>query len=216
MKVGIVNYGMGNIGSVRRALEQLQAEVVIADAPERMAGVDRIILPGVGAFGEGMARLRTAGWVEALHEYVHGGTPLLGICLGMQMLGTSSTESAFCDGLRFIPGRVERLDALGCSLRIPHVGWNDVAFADGVPLFEGIPQGTDFYFVHGYALRPDDPADTCATTTYGAPMAAAVRRGHIFGTQFHPEKSSRAGRQILKNFLALPSRQAASAAPGAC
>jgi imidazole glycerol-phosphate synthase subunit HisH len=216
MKVGIVNYGMGNIGSVRRALEQLQAEVVIADAPGRMAGVDRIILPGVGAFGEGMARLREAGWAEALHEHVNAGTPLLGICLGMQMLGTSSAESAYCDGLRLIPGRVERLDALGCSLRIPHVGWNDVAFTDGTSLFDGIPQGTDFYFVHGYALQPDDAADACATVTYGAPMAAAVRKGHVFGTQFHPEKSSRAGRQILKNFLTLAPLPAAPNASVVC
>jgi len=203
MKVAVVNYGMGNLGSVRRALEQLQAQVVIADDPAAIDGVDRIILPGVGAFGEGMARLRAAGWVDALHHHVNeAGTPLLGICLGMQMLGSSSLESGASEGLGFIPGRVERLDALGCSLRIPHVGWNDVAFQGGARLFEGIPQDTDFYFVHGYSLEPDDPADVCATTTYGVPLAAAVQRGHVFGTQFHPEKSSRAGWKILKNFLA--------------
>lgn len=202
MKVGIVNYGMGNIGSVRRALEQLDAQVVIAEDPATMGRVDRLILPGVGAFGAGMARLRAAGWVEALHRYVNeDGIPLLGICLGMQMLGSSSVESGETEGLRFIPGRVERLDALGCDLRVPHVGWNDVAFEDGARLFSGIPQGTDFYFVHGYSLEPDDRADVCATTTYGVPLAVGVERRHVFGTQFHPEKSSRAGRQILKNFL---------------
>ena len=202
MKVAVVNYGMGNLGSVRRALEQLGAQVVIAEDPATIGRVDRLIVPGVGAFGEGMARLRAAGWVDALRRHVHDeGIPLLGICLGMQMLGTSSHESGASEGLGFIPGRVERLDALGCSLRVPHIGWNDVAFQDGARLFSGIPQGTDFYFVHGYSLEPDDPADVCATTTYGVRLAVGVQRRHVFGTQFHPEKSSRAGRQILKNFL---------------
>lgn len=202
MRVGIVNYGMGNIGSVRRALEQLDAQVVIAEDPAAMGHVDRLIVPGVGAFAEGMARLRAAGWVEALQRSVNEeGIPLLGICLGMQMLGTSSVESGTSEGLGLVPGRVERLDALGCWLRVPHVGWNDVAFQDDARLFNGIPQGTDFYFVHGYSLEPDDPADVCATTNYGVPLAVSVQRRHVFGTQFHPEKSSRAGRQILKNFL---------------
>lgn len=205
MKVAVVNYGMGNLGSVRRALEQLEAQVVIADDPAAAAGADRIILPGVGAFGEGMARLRAAGWVDALRRSVNDGVPLLGICLGMQMLGSSSIESGESEGLNLIPGRVERLDALGCSLRVPHVGWNDVSF-QGAALFEGIPQSTDFYFVHGYALDPADKADVCATTNYGVPLAAAVQKGRVFGTQFHPEKSSRAGRQILKNFLTIGAR----------
>jgi imidazole glycerol-phosphate synthase subunit HisH len=202
MKVGVVNYGMGNLGSVRRALEDLRAEVVIAEDPQTLREVDRIILPGVGAFGEGMARLRSGGWVDALRAQVEeSGTPLLGICLGMQMLGTSSAENGFSEGLDFIAGRVRRLDAIGCSLRIPHVGWNDVGFQDGARLFHQIPQSSDFYFVHSYALEPDDPGDLCATTTYGARLAAAVQKGHVFGTQFHPEKSSRAGRQVLRNFL---------------
>ena len=202
MKVAVVNYGMGNLGSVRRALEDLRAQVVIADHPSALHDVDRIVVPGVGAFGEGMARLRAGGWIDALHRQVEeAGKPLLGICLGMQMLGTSSAENGLSDGLGFIAGRVRRLDALGCSLRIPHVGWNEVGFPDGAHLFRQIPQATDFYFVHSYALEPDDRADVCATTTYGAPMAAAVHKGRIFGTQFHPEKSSRAGRQVLKNFL---------------
>jgi glutamine amidotransferase len=201
MKVAIVNYGMGNLGSVRRALEELHAQVAIAEHPVALFDANRIVVPGVGAFGEGMARLRAGGWVDALRGQVEAGKPLLGICLGMQMLGTSSAENGFSEGLGFIPGDVRRLDALGCSLRIPHVGWNEVGFSDGARLFGQIPQGTDFYFVHSYALAPDDPKDVCARTTYGAPFAAAVQRGHVFGTQFHPEKSSKAGRQILKNFL---------------
>jgi imidazole glycerol-phosphate synthase subunit HisH len=202
MTVAIVNYGMGNLGSVRRALEDLRARVVIADEPAALDGASHIVLPGVGAFGEGMARLRAGHWVDALHRHVEdAGTPLLGICLGMQMLGTSSAEHGLTDGLGFVAGKVCRLDAVGCSLRIPHVGWNEVEFQNGASLFRGIPQATDFYFVHSYALQPDDRTDVSATTTYGARMAAAVQKGHVFGTQFHPEKSSRAGRQVLKNFL---------------
>lgn len=202
MSVAIVNYGMGNLGSVRRALEDLAADVVIAEHPVALLESTRIILPGVGAFAEAMARLRAGGWVEALtRQVLEAGTPLLGICLGMQLLSTSSEEHGLSCGLNLIPGRVRRLDALGCSLRIPHVGWNEVRHRDGAPLFAGIPQAMDFYFVHSYAVDTDDPRDVVATTPYDAAITAAVCRGHVFGTQFHPEKSSKAGRQVLKNFL---------------
>ena len=202
MRVAVVNYGMGNLGSVRRALEDLAVEVAVAEHPAALFDANRVILPGVGAFGEGMARLRAAGWVDALQRVVlDSGKPLLGICLGMQMLANASEENGVNEGLNLIPGRVRRLDALGCSLRIPHVGWNEVRHRDGTPLFAQIPQGMDFYFVHSYAFDVDDPDDIAATTEYGVPMTAAVRRGHVFGTQFHPEKSSKAGRQVLRNFL---------------
>jgi len=201
MKVALVNYGMGNLGSVRRALEELHAEVVIAAHPAALVDANRIVLPGVGAFGEAMARLRSGGWVEMLRALVAEGKPMLGVCLGMQLLATSSEENGLHQGLDLVAGRVRRLDALGCSLRIPHVGWNDVRFRDDAPLFAHIPQDTDFYFVHSYAFEPADPRDVCATTSYGTPVAAAVARGGVFGTQFHPEKSSTAGRQILRNFL---------------
>jgi glutamine amidotransferase len=205
MRVGLINYGMGNLGSVRRALEDLDAEVVIAERPELLSDVDRMVLPGVGAFGEAMARLRASGWEAALHRSVRDeGKVLLGICLGMQMLGESSDENGLTDGLGFIPGRVRRLDSMGCALRIPHVGWNDVRFTGGARLFAGIPQDVDFYFVHSYALDPD-AAGVCATASYGGRMAAAVEHGRVLGTQFHPEKSSAAGRQVLRNFLAVPS-----------
>jgi imidazole glycerol-phosphate synthase subunit HisH len=200
MKVAVVNYGFGNIGSVRRALEELKVEVVIAAHPSGLADANRIILPGVGAFGEAMARLRDGGWVAPLHQRVAAGTPLLGICLGMQLLAASSDENGFSEGLGFIDGRVRRLDALGSTLRVPHVGWNEVAFSGAASLFAHIPQATDFYFVHSFALEPDAAA-VCATTSYGVPVTAAVEQGRVFGTQFHPEKSSKAGRQILRNFL---------------
>jgi glutamine amidotransferase len=202
VKVAVLDYGINNLGSVRRALADLGADVEIAAHPDALGEAGRIVLPGVGAFGEAMTRLRAEGWVEALREQVLvRGTPFLGICLGMQVLATSSEEAGFHEGLGLVPGRVRRLDALGCSLRIPHVGWNEVRFAEAATLFRAIPQATDFYFVHSYAFEPDSAETVCATTTYGATLTAAVRVGHIFGTQFHPEKSSRAGRQVLRNFL---------------
>ena len=202
MRVALINYGMGNLGSVRRALEDLGANVIIAEHPLMLLAANRLVLPGVGSFGAGMERLRTGGWIEALHQQVlEHHKPLLGICLGMQMLSGSSEENGMHEGLNFIPGKVRRLDKLGCSLRIPHVGWNEVIYQKGTTLFNKIPQSMDFYFVHSYAVEVDDPSDVLATTSYGTTVIAAISRNNIFGTQFHPEKSSKSGKQILKNFL---------------
>lgn len=202
MKVALINYGMGNLGSVRRALEELKAEVVVAKHPAMLAEANRVVLPGVGAFSEGMERLRAGGWIEALRrDVVEGAKPMLGICLGMQMLASSSEENGLSEGLNFIPGKVRHLHKLGCYLRIPHVGWNEVRYERATPLFERITQDTDFYFVHSYAFEPDQASDVAATTFYGVEVVAAVCKDHVFGTQFHPEKSSKAGRQVLKNFL---------------
>lgn len=201
MKVGIVNYGMGNLGSVRRALEDLGVQVFVAEHPAALFEANRAVLPGVGAFGEGMAHLRDGGWVEVVRRIVHEGKPLLGICLGMQMLASAGDEGGDEAGLGLIAGRVRRIDALGCTLRIPHVGWNDVRFDAGEPLFAGVPDGADFYFVHSYALDAENEHDVVARTNYGVPVVAAVRHGHVFGTQFHPEKSSRCGRRLLRNFI---------------
>lgn len=202
MKVGIVNYGMGNLGSVRRAFEEIGAESVIANHPSSLYEVNRVVLPGVGAYAEGMAHLQHGGWIDALDDVVTAkGKPLLGICLGMQMLATAGHEGGLTQGLGMIPGRVHRLDDLGCTLRIPHVGWNEVRYRNGDVLFEGIPDNSDFYFVHSYAFMLQTDEDLVATVPYGIDIAAVVRRGHVFGCQFHPEKSSKAGRQLLKNFL---------------
>lgn len=205
MKVGIVNYGMGNLGSVRRALDDLNAQTFIADHPAALFEANRIVLPGVGAFFEGMARLRDGGWIEPLRRLVHENRkPLLGICLGMQMLASSGEEGGGIQGLDFIDGKVLRLDSLGCRLRIPHVGWNDLTYEQGDAargLFAHIPLRSDFYFVHSFAFQPLHDRDVAATTDYGVPIVAAVGRGNVFGTQFHPEKSSKAGRQLLRNFL---------------
>jgi imidazole glycerol-phosphate synthase subunit HisH len=202
MKIGIVNYGMGNLGSVRRALEDLKANVFIAEHPYALFDANRIVLPGVGAFSEAMRRLQDEGWNEALNRLVkEQGRPLLGICLGMQLLASRGTEGGDNAGLGMIDGVVEHLSSRGCKLRIPHVGWNEIRFRAEEPLFAHIPQCADFYFVHSYVFVPADEQCCIAKTDYGTEVVAAVRNNHVFGTQFHPEKSSRAGRQILRNFL---------------
>jgi glutamine amidotransferase len=149
-----------------------------------------------------MARLRSGGWVEALRRAVQeDGRPLLGICLGMQMLAGFGEEGGAYPGLGLIDGRVRRLDALGCTLRVPHVGWNEVQFRADDPLFAHLPQCSDFYFVHSYAFDGQNSAVATGWTDYGVALVAAIHSGNVFGTQFHPEKSSRAGRQVLRNFL---------------
>ena len=202
MKVAIVNYGMGNLGSVRRAFEDLDADAFIVEHPSALYDAHRIVLPGVGAFGEGMARLQSGGWVEALQRLAADGTrPLLGICLGMQMLASEGEEGGLNRGLGLVRGSIRRLDALGCTLRVPHVGWNEISFDGTDPLFAHIPQSADFYFVHSYAFVAASESSVTARAFYDIPVVASVRNGTVFGTQFHPEKSSKAGRQLLRNFL---------------
>lgn len=201
MTVAVVNYGMGNLASVRRAFEDLGSQVYVADRPEMLDGADRVVLPGVGAFRDGMNTLTAAGWVEALRRAVlEQEKPLLGICLGMQMLATRSHEGGVTDGLDLVPGEVRRLDTQGCELRIPHVGWNEVIFKRRDHLDRGIPDRSDFYFVHSYGLVPERDEHLLATAPYGCDVAAIVRNGNVFGCQFHPEKSSKAGRRLLRNF----------------
>lgn len=209
MNVGVIDYGVGNLGSVYRAIEDLHSAPMMVVRPEDLLKPDCLILPGVGNFSDCAQLLESGGWSGPLRDAVQAhGKPLLGICVGMQLLASFSSEGADaggepCPGLALVPGRVDNLRALGCRLRVPHVGWNEVSFdrepAD--PLFDGIPVRTDFYFVHSYAFRPDDPAHAIASTDYGVAITAAVRSGRIWGTQFHPEKSSRAGFRLLGNFI---------------
>jgi glutamine amidotransferase len=207
MRVGVIDYGVGNLGSVMRALEELRVAPVLVNRVVDMHGTDCLILPGVGNFADCANLLRTGGWTDALKQEVLGyDRPLLGVCVGMQLLADCSTEGAAgageTQGLGLIPGRVEHLRDLGCSLRVPHVGWNGIVRSTVADhLFDGIPNSTDFYFVHSYAFVPQNSADLLATTDYGITVAAAVRRGHVWGTQFHPEKSSRAGFRLLRNFI---------------
>jgi glutamine amidotransferase len=209
MKVGVIDYGVGNLGSVMRALEALRVTPVLLTRAVDLCTVDRLILPGVGNFSDCVRRLEQGAWVDAIRDEVQASDkPLLGVCVGMQLLATSSMEGVDASlpsgvsGLGLIPGRVEHLRVLGCCQRVPHVGWNGVSpISSTSGLFEGLPEGTDFYFVHSYALVPDDAADVLASTDYGVPITAAVQRGRVWGTQFHPEKSSRAGLRLLRNFV---------------
>jgi len=208
MRAGIVNYGAGNLGSICRAIEKLGQSPVVIDHANELRRNDVLILPGVGNFTECMEVLISGNWVDAIREQVLGyDTALLGICLGMQLLADFGFEGAKdsqsgTPGLGLISGSVKRLQDIGCELRVPHVGWNSVSVsATAKTLFDQIPDETDFYFVHSYAFMPSEERCIAATTWYGNRFVSAVGNGRVFGTQFHPEKSSRAGLQLLSNFL---------------
>jgi glutamine amidotransferase len=209
MRVGVIDYGVGNLGSVMRALEELRVAPVLIKNINEIGSCNRLILPGVGNFGTCSALLQQGGWIQALRDDVLGNQkPLLGICLGMQLLATTSSESELSHtsesavGLNLIAGKVKSLEKIGCDLRVPHVGWNSInCHSEERGLFNKIPNGTDFYFVHSYAYIPENIEHVLATTDYGIPVTAAIRRGNVWGVQFHPEKSSRAGAQLLRNFL---------------
>lgn len=201
--VAIIDYGLGNLGSVRRAFTDIGADVTILSNPDGLGLATHLVLPGVGAFADGMAQLHAGGWVDALRsQVVEHHKPVLGICLGMQLLATEGTEGGLTPGLDLIPGKVSRLDQMGCKSRVPHVGWNDIQIRqpDSV-LMRGIGDGTDFYFVHSFACQPDQAAHIVATCNYDIDVVAVIQNGCVMGTQFHPEKSSRAGFHLLKNFL---------------
>jgi glutamine amidotransferase len=204
MTVAIIDYGMCNLGSVRRAFEECGAEVELTDRPSDLDRADHLVLPGVGAFTQGMANLKTQGWIEALQKNaIEKQKPLLGICLGMQLLAELGLEGGETKGLGFIRGRVERLKPPTAEIRIPHVGWNEIHFAKSNPLFEGIDAGTDFYFVHSYHFVLSEPSDALATTPYCGGFVSSVAHKNILGVQFHPEKSQKPGFQLIRNFLKL-------------
>lgn len=201
----VVDYGMGNLASVANALAAVGAEPLVTARPADLSKATRVILPGVGAFGEAMRRLRDAGLVDPLREAVlTRRAPCLGICLGMQLLADSSSEHGTHGGLGWIGGTVQRLAPLDADLRIPHVGWNAVKRPRPSPLFDAFQADPTFYFVHSYHLVTTDPAATVGVCEYGGDVTAAVARDHIFGTQFHPEKSQKRGLALLRNFLAVP------------
>lgn len=209
MKVGVLDYGVGNLGSVVRALEELRVTPLLIDRAVDMHSADCFILPGVGSFTDCKGLLDKNGWTDALNEEVTDyNKPLLGICLGMQLLADLGMEGAANEngtpGLGFIPGQVRSLSSLGCSSRVPHMGWNSITLTKPSNLLSEVPNDTDFYFVHGYAFEPQNADDVLAVTDYGIPVTAAVGRGHVWGTQFHPEKSSRAGFKVLRNFIEGP------------
>lgn len=200
-RVALLDTGVGNVGSVRRAFERLGAEVVTTSDPELVAESPRVVLPGVGAFAPARARLVASGLEEGLRAAVGRGGRLLGLCLGFQLLFEASEEFGTTGGLGLLPGRVVPFPP---GARVPHVGWNRLeteGAAEG-PLLSGLPRGTYVYFVHSFRPEGADPADVAAFCDHGGRFVAAARRGNVWGCQFHPEKSSGAGRKILANFLA--------------
>jgi glutamine amidotransferase len=202
--VSLVDYGIGNIDSVRRALQDCGAEVILAAGRADFEKSSAIILPGVGAFGDGMKHLRERGLVDVLNEQVlEKGIPFLGVCLGMQMLAKHGFENEQSEGLGWIDADCVRLKPASAEERIPHIGWNEVAHDGRSALLNGLPSGKDFYFVHSFALACRDRSTVAATTPYAGGFPSVVRHENIWGVQFHPEKSQKAGFQLLRNFLAL-------------
>lgn len=210
--IALIDYGISNLRSVQKAFEHLDAEVMLVDTPDRLAQADRLILPGVGAFPAGMHGLRERGLIEPIKQAARDGKPLMGICLGMQLLFESSDEMGETPGLCLLPGRVTKLrDARGTSqeafpiphpaLKIPHVGWNQLEVVRHHPLLQDLVSGSHAYFVHSYAAYPDQRDIILATTDYGGPFASIVGQGNVCGLQFHPEKSQAVGLNLLRNFL---------------
>ncbi|MGC9333435.1 MAG: imidazole glycerol phosphate synthase subunit HisH [Anaerolineae bacterium] len=198
--IAIVDYGVGNLRSVQKALERVGAEAVLAGAPGALQAARGVVLPGVGAFGDGMAQLRARGFLEPVLRQVEAEKPLLGICLGMQLLFEESEEMGQHAGLGLLPGKVVRFPE--GDLKVPHIGWNQLHVRQD-PLLAGIADGSYAYFVHSYYVAAAEPGDVLATTEYGMQFASVVGRGRIWGAQFHPEKSQEVGLRLLQNFARL-------------
>jgi len=198
--IAIIDYGLGNLESVRYALDRLGAESLLTSDPARIAGADGVILPGVGAFGRAMAMLARLGLLDPTREAARSGRPFLGVCLGLQLLFSESREHGRHEGLGILPGQVVRFAA---PLTVPHMGWNEVRQERLSPLFEGIADESFFYFAHSYYVQPAEEELAIGTTDYGRRYASAVQRGSVFGTQFHPEKSGPTGLRMLRNFCEL-------------
>jgi imidazole glycerol-phosphate synthase subunit HisH len=200
--VAVLDYGVGNLHSAAKALDRAGAEVRVVTTVEAAAGAAGLVVPGVGAYGACLSGLASAGGAAAVAGWLEGGRPLLGICVGMQLLFEASEEGPVGDGVGVVPGKIRRLTG---PVKIPHIGWDEVAVRPGSRLFAGLGDGTRFYFVHSYAPEPDGQA-VAAVCDYGGRFAAAVEHGNLFGTQFHPEKSGRAGLALLANFVTQVSR----------
>ena len=195
--VAVLDYGVGNLHSAAKALDRAGAEVRVVPAVAEAAGAAGLVVPGVGAYGACLSGLASAGGAAAVAGWLEGGRPLLGICVGMQLLFEASEEGPVGDGVGVVPGKIRRLTG---PVKIPHIGWDEVAVRPGSRLFAGLGDGTRFYFVHSYAPEPEGEA-VAAVCDYGGRFAAAVEHGNLFGTQFHPEKSGAAGLTLLANFV---------------
>lgn len=195
--IALIDYGMGNLGSVANALRFIDCDFQVTSDPEVVASAQAAVLPGVGAFGDCMDNLRESGLIDPIREFIASERPFLGICLGLQLLFTEGEEMGRHAGLDVIPGRVIRFTH---SLKIPQIGWNRVRMRQDCPQLEGIPDGAYVYFVHSYHVVPEDESVVATVTDYGYEFCSSIRRGNLFATQFHPEKSADVGLQILRNF----------------
>ena len=208
--IAIIDYDAGNVKSVEKALQYLGQEAEITGDKDKILAADRVVLPGVGAFGLAMDKLRSRGLDKVIYEFVETGKPFLGICLGLQLLFDSSEESPGVQGLGLIKGRITKIpneytaeDGSKVFQKVPQIGWNDLEINPKSSLFAGITGNPYVYFVHSYFLTADNPEEVAASTYYGTEIHAAVEKGNIFATQFHPEKSSEVGLKILQNFINL-------------
>lgn len=201
--IAIIDYDAGNLKSVEKALLSIGEETIVTRKHDEILAADKVILPGVGAFGDAMRKLKEYGLVDTIHEAVDSGKPFLGICLGLQLLFRRSDESDGVEGLSILPGEILRIpDAPG--IKIPHIGWNSLEVSEGARLFKGLGENPYVYFVHSYYLKADDNSIVAATAEYGGTLIhASVQKDNVYACQFHPEKSGSVGMQILKNFAAL-------------
>lgn len=197
--ITLIDYGIGNIRSIEKAFQAIGVEVMRTDQPEHLAQAERLVLPGVGAFGACAAEIRRRGLEQPILDAVERGTPLLGVCVGMQLLFETGEEHGIHHGLGLLPGRVVRFQS--DTLKIPHMGWNTLHVQHPSPLLEGIAPGDFVYFVHSFHVIADEASDVTATTLYGENFPAIVGRNNVHGVQFHPEKSQQTGLRILKNFV---------------
>jgi imidazole glycerol-phosphate synthase subunit HisH len=204
VNIGLVDYGMGNRRSAEKALEHVGARVHVSSDPDLLFEMDGVVLPGVGAFPAGMQAMRALGLDDLMIKLARFGTPLLGLCLGMQLLFDRSEEHDGAEGLGLLAGTVRRLNAPG--LKLPHIGWSEVHWRRDTPLSDGLPDPSYLYHVHSFAPTPDDENVVLATAVYGEPFAAVVGQNNVFGTQSHPEKSSAHGLALLANFTRLCGR----------
>jgi glutamine amidotransferase len=198
----IVDYGMANLRSVQKAFEKVGFAAAITDDPSRVGEADKLVLPGVGAFRDAIARLRESGLAEPILDHVRAGRPFLGICLGLQLLFTKSYEDGEHEGLNLFPGEVVRFPDVA-GLKVPHMGWNQLRIRRPAPLFKDVPDGSAVYFVHSYYAAPQRAGLVATETDYPEPFASAVWHENVYATQFHPEKSQRVGLMMLRNFGAL-------------
>lgn len=200
--IAIIDYGAGNLQSVKKAFDFIGAESVITDNPEIINACDRILLPGVGSFGDAMDSMHKSGLVETVKQNALSGKPFLGICLGLQLLFEASEESPGVKGLGIFKGKIKKFSP-DMGLKIPHIGWNSLEIKQKDTLFKNVPENSYVYFVHSYYLHAEDEEDVATVTNYGIDFHSAVGKNNVFATQFHPEKSGDVGLQILKNFASM-------------